>query len=113
MCLMTTSDRPPDGPVFDPKGRFVVWRQLANELAKRIQTGTYPPNGRLPSEVDLVAEFGCARDTVRQAISALRDAGWVVTVAGKGSFAASEQEQERARRVPLELTAWPSGQRAD
>jgi DNA-binding GntR family transcriptional regulator len=84
-------------PVFDPKGSLLVWREIKKELARRIHDGTYPFNRPLPSEVALVNEFGCATGTVRHAIRALRDEGWVFTVPGRGSFPTAPEQRADAR----------------
>ncbi|WP_405695315.1 GntR family transcriptional regulator [Streptomyces coelicoflavus] len=68
-----------DGP--DP-----LYEQIANVLAARIADGTYPPRRRIPSEADLVAEFGVSRPTARAAVQLLVDRGLVRTVRGKGSY---------------------------
>lgn len=65
------------------------WEQIAETLRARITSGEYPPR-TLISEVQLEAEFGVARGTVRKATAALRDEGLIVTTPGMGSFVASE-----------------------
>jgi DNA-binding GntR family transcriptional regulator len=67
---------------------------LADELAQRIEDGTYPPEGRLPAELDLVAEFGASRESVRRAVAELRRRGLVETVKGKGSFILPPEERQ-------------------
>ena len=74
-----------------------MWREIKKELARRIRNGTYPLNRPLPSEVALANEFGCARDTVRQAIRALRDEGRVFTVPGRGSFPTAPEQRADTR----------------
>jgi GntR family transcriptional regulator len=88
-------------PVFDPRGSLVVWREIKKELARRIRNGAYPLNRPLPSEVALADEFGCARGTARQAISGLRDEGWVFTVPGRGSFPTAPEQRADARPSTL------------
>jgi DNA-binding GntR family transcriptional regulator len=60
--------------------------QIADVIAARIEDGTYPPDGRLPAELDFVSEFGASRESVRRAIRELRNRGLIETVSGKGSF---------------------------
>jgi GntR family transcriptional regulator len=60
--------------------------QLADLIRTRILDGTYQIGGRLPTEVDFVAETGYARDTVRAAIKVLRESGWVTVSHGLGTF---------------------------
>ncbi|WP_256256720.1 GntR family transcriptional regulator [Nonomuraea pusilla] len=57
---------------------------LADDLRRRITTGEYPPGGMIPSEAALMAEFGVARGTVRQALAELEREGLVVSQMGRG-----------------------------
>lgn len=85
-----------EGPRFPPRGRKLVYVSIADELARRIEDGIYPAEGRLPAELDLVAEFGASRESVRRAVQELRDRGLIETVKGKGSYVLPESE----RRAP-------------
>ncbi len=82
-----------EGPRFPPRGRKLVWVQVADVIARRIQDGTYPPEARLPAELDFVAEFGCSRESVRRAMVELREKGWIETVRGKGSYVVPPEER--------------------
>jgi DNA-binding GntR family transcriptional regulator len=82
-----------DAPRFPPRGRKLVYVAIADVLAARIEDGTYPPEGRLPAELDLVAEFGSSRESVRRAVDELRRRGWVETVPGKGTFVLPADER--------------------
>jgi GntR family transcriptional regulator len=73
-------------PRFDPRGRRLVYRAIAETLDERIRDGTYPPEMPLPAEPRLAEEFGAARETVRQAIRLLIGRGLVEIVRGKGTF---------------------------
>jgi DNA-binding GntR family transcriptional regulator len=66
---------------------------LADELAKRIEDGFYPAEGRLPAELDLAGEFGSSRESVRRAVHELRRRGLIETVKGKGSFVLPPEER--------------------
>ena len=87
-----------EGPRFPPHGRKLVYMAIADEIAARIEDGTYPPDGRLPAELEFVAEFGCSRESVRRAMVELRERGWIETVKGKGSFVT--RPEERAVKAP-------------
>jgi GntR family transcriptional regulator len=63
-----------------------VWKQVADILRERIRNGTYRPRQPIPSEVQLVGEFGIARGTARKVVAALRDEGLIYTVPQMGSF---------------------------
>jgi GntR family transcriptional regulator len=65
-----------------------VWPQVADELRRRLDAGTYPPGSRFPAVVDLAAELDVAASTVQKAVAALRAEGRLRTVLGQGSFVA-------------------------
>ncbi|MFI9601477.1 GntR family transcriptional regulator [Streptomyces sp. NPDC052043] len=62
------------------------WRQVADVIRKRIEDGTYPPRTRVPSVVQLTAEFGIANATAHKVLQALRNEGLTYTEPGLGSF---------------------------
>ncbi|USQ89393.1 winged helix-turn-helix domain-containing protein [Streptomyces phaeoluteigriseus] len=62
---------------------------MAEALRARITSGELPPR-TLVSEVQLEAEFGVARGTVRKATAALREDGLLITTPGMGSFVADQ-----------------------
>lgn len=70
----------------DLDGPEPLYEQIASVLSARIADGTYPPRRRIPSEADIVAEFGVSRPTARAAVRLLVERGLVVTVRGKGSY---------------------------
>lgn len=53
------------------------YRQVAEELTRRIGTGRYPVGGYLPTEMELCEHYGISRHTVREALRRLRDAGLI------------------------------------
>jgi DNA-binding transcriptional regulator YhcF (GntR family) len=62
------------------------WRQVAAVIRERIADGTYPPRSRVPSVLQLQAEFGIAAATGQKVHRALRDDGLIYTEPGLGSF---------------------------
>ncbi|MFF5421789.1 GntR family transcriptional regulator [Streptomyces misionensis] len=64
------------------------WRQVADVIRQRITDGTYPPRTRVPSVLQLQAEFGIAAATGQKVHRALRDEGLIYTEPGLGSFVA-------------------------
>ena len=81
------------GPRYDPLGRRRVFVAIADDLTAKIQSGYYPPDGRLPSINDLIHEYGAARETVRKAIHYLAEQGYVEIVPGKGVFVTQSHER--------------------
>jgi len=51
------------------------WQAIQNEVLRRIHAREWKPGQVIPNEVDLAAEFGCARATMNRALRALADAG--------------------------------------
>jgi GntR family transcriptional regulator len=62
------------------------YAQIVNAIQRRIGDGTYPAGGLLPSETQLVREFGVSRPTVVRALEVLRSQGWIEREHGRGSF---------------------------
>ncbi|MEV6649923.1 GntR family transcriptional regulator [Streptomyces sp. NPDC051219] len=71
---------------IDREGPVPPYRQIADQLRARITDGTIPVGRRIPSLVELEAEFGVARDTLRKAVKVLKDEGLVETVSGMGVY---------------------------
>ncbi|MFE0803701.1 GntR family transcriptional regulator [Streptomyces sp. NPDC058812] len=63
-----------------------LYIQLADVIAKKIQSGELAPDRPIPSESHLADEYGVARLTARRTAQELRERGLIVTVRGKGSF---------------------------
>lgn len=55
-------------------------------LKDKIFTGDLPAGHKLPSESELIEEFGVSRTVVREAVTRLRAEGLVETFQGRGSF---------------------------
>ena len=53
----------------------VGFREIKQQVFKRIRDGEWGPGSLLPGEVELAAEFGCARATVNRAMQELSDDG--------------------------------------
>jgi GntR family transcriptional regulator len=63
-----------------------VYQQIAHIIHRRILAGELPPRRRIPSETEMVQEFGVARTTARRAVAWMREQGWVYTVPHRGSY---------------------------
>jgi len=75
---------------IDREGPVPPYRQIAEILRERIDSGAIPAGRRIPSLVELEAEFEVARDTLRKAVQVLKDAGLVETIPGMGIFVVAE-----------------------
>lgn len=68
---------------FDPTP---IYQQVARAIRTRIESGELQPRDPIPSESQMVADYGVARATARHAVSLLRSEGWVVTLPQRGTF---------------------------
>lgn len=66
--------------------RETLTDQLTRTLTDRIAAGHYAVGTKLPSEQDMINEFGVSRTVVREAIAKLRARGSVTTMQGVGAF---------------------------
>lgn len=62
--------------------------QVKSHLLQLVHDGVLKPNSRVPSENELVDSLGVSRMTVNRAVRELADDGYVVRVAGVGTFVA-------------------------
>lgn len=70
----------------DPADSRPAFRQIADQLRDRILGGDLRPGGLLPSETELLTEFGASRSTVRHSIEVLKSEGLIETRQGRGAF---------------------------
>lgn len=68
------------------RNRKSLGRAVADDLRDRIFSGEFPPGARLPSEVEIGAEYGVSRVTVRTALQLLESRGLIDVRHGSGSF---------------------------
>ena len=67
-------------------GQQKKYMQLYDEMVKLIQTGKLAPGDRLPTEQELSHTFAVSRQTVRQALGKMKEAGLISSLQGSGSF---------------------------
>ena len=76
-----------------------LYLQVKNHVLRQIAEGALAPGARVPSELELVQEFGVARMTVNRALRELAEQGVIVRIAGVGSFVAEEKQQSTLLRI--------------
>lgn len=79
-----------------PRGSY---RQIADDVRRRLEAGELPPGSFLPSEQSLAREYSVARGTVRAALAVLTEAGLVSVVPGQG-------RQVTGAPAPPIVTSW-------
>lgn len=68
-----------------------AYQQIADDIRQRILDGGYRSGEKLPTEADLMAEYGMSRIVIRNAIQTLVSEGLVTTQRGKGMFVRKQQ----------------------
>ncbi len=71
---------------LDPNAPVPLHHQLQEQLRAAIDAGDIPPGERLPSELDIAAQTGVSRTTVRRAMEELVHAGLIHRQRGRGSY---------------------------
>jgi GntR family transcriptional regulator len=63
-----------------------IYAQVARTLQAQIEDGTYRPGTVLPSESQLMDQFGASRATVVRGLNMLKHDGWIESQQGRGYF---------------------------
>lgn len=84
--------------------RIPLYYQLENLLREQINSGAYVAGDRLPTESELIAQYGVSRITVRQALLALAAEGVIERRQGRGTFVVERKNKRRAFRGQTHLT---------
>jgi GntR family transcriptional regulator len=63
-----------------------MYRDIADQLRQRIESGEFASSSQLPTEQDLQAQYGASRNTIREAIKQLISLRLVETKPGQGTF---------------------------
>jgi GntR family transcriptional regulator len=63
-----------------------MYRQIADDLRRQIETGELPPGAQLASEIELRETYQASRNTIRDAVKVLATRGLVEIRPGQGTF---------------------------
>jgi DNA-binding GntR family transcriptional regulator len=92
LCVLTQQYFDTTNVVMKPLSRSsagTLYHQILLGLTEQIESGEIGVGDRLPSEADLVSDFGVSRTTARRALDELRRQGLVRREPGRGTFLAS------------------------
>ncbi|MDE2436657.1 MAG: UTRA domain-containing protein [Sphingomonadales bacterium] len=73
---------------------------IRQSFERRILSGELAPGSRLPTEQEIMAEFGCSRMTVSKALSALTTAGLIERRKRAGTFVVRPRVHAMVLEVP-------------
>ena len=80
-------------PTSPPSAPAPLYEKVKQAISKNIAAGIWRAHDRIPSEAELVAQFGFSRMTVNRALRELTDEGLLVRLQGVGTFVAEPKGQ--------------------
>ena len=80
-----------------------IYEQVKDELRRLVVSGALKPGDRLPSVRELAGQLAINPNTIQRAYRELEAEGYIISVPGRGSFAAAREDAPDPRRA--ELTA--------
>jgi DNA-binding FadR family transcriptional regulator len=94
-----------DDAVFRPVRTGNPFEETVERLLQAIKLGVVVPGDRLPSERDLAARLNVSRVTLREAIHALAEAGYVESRRGRYGGTFVNEQLPKPRRTPAKRIA--------
>ncbi|MGW6278216.1 FadR/GntR family transcriptional regulator [Kribbella sp. NPDC055071] len=98
-----------DDAVFRPVRTGNPFEETVERLLQAIKLGVVVPGDRLPSERDLAARLNVSRVTLREAIHALAEAGYVESRRGRYGGTFVNEQLPKPRRTPAKKLAQELG----
>lgn len=73
--------------------------RISREIVRRIRAGELQPGMKVPSENELIQEYGISNTTARKALHEIEAEGWCTRVKGKGTFVRERNVHRSANRI--------------
>ena len=77
------------------------YEQVKEDLRRLVVSGVLRPGDKLPSVRELAGQLAINPNTIQRAYRELETEGYIVSVPGKGSFAAERESENDRRRAEL------------
>lgn len=77
------------------------WKDVRDRIHRKILEGHYGPGDRLPRDIDIAAELGCARSTVQRAMQDLSDSGIIERRRKGGTHVRSDPVTRATLDIPI------------
>lgn len=93
-----------------------LYEKIKQVISDNIAAGIWRPHDRIPSEAELVAQFGFSRMTINRALRELTDEGMLVRLQGVGTFVAEPKGESalfEVRSIADEIAARHHQHRCD
>ncbi|MFB9532143.1 winged helix-turn-helix domain-containing protein [Nonomuraea roseola] len=87
--------------MLDRDGPVPIYKQVAELIRARIESGEPKPGEPVPSEAQLEADYEIARTTARRVARELREQGVAYTIQGEGTFVGEPGIPRAPRKTPL------------
>lgn len=94
--------------MLDRRSPLPLWAQLEDDLRARIARNEFAE--RFPTDEEMVRDYGVSRQTVREAVRRLEQAGVVVRERGRGSFLRRTPDVEQPVQALYSLAHSIAGQ---
>lgn len=76
-----------------------LYARIKQTIGEKIYSGYWQPNDRIPSEAELVQQFGFSRMTINRALRELTAEGLLVRLQGVGTFVAEPKGQSALFKI--------------
>lgn len=85
------------------------YETVKREISEKIASGVWQPHDRIPSEAELVAQYGFSRMTINRALRELTDEGMLVRLQGWEPLSRSRKASPRCLKFAVLPTKLPHG----
>ncbi|WP_462353381.1 GntR family transcriptional regulator [Alistipes timonensis] len=79
--------------------------RISQEIIARIESGELRPGDRVPSENELIQQYGISNTTARKSLLDVELKGWVTRIKGKGTFVLNRSKEMHLTRILGSLDA--------
>ena len=73
--------------------------QISQDIIERIMNGELAPGDRVPSEHELMQQYGVSNTTARKSLLNIELKGWVIRIKGKGTFVLNRSKDMHLTRM--------------
>ena len=96
----------------DRKSKPPLYKQISEQIIRKIEDGYLPKGSRLPTVRELADELAVTRVTAHSAYTHLKEQGWIEATVGRGTFVSASPSRPDTTE-PLSLSITPERVMAD